>query len=162
MNNIISLDKPAKYKHFDTIASRLETFTHWPQQPATTPSRLAEAGFVFSGHRDMVFCYHCDGALWNWVDHDDPIKEHAKYFPSCYYIQFQQQKIQETPYSFWRICLQRYLISKAKCKVCFINQISHAFLPCGHFVICATCAPRFETCPICRTKVEGAVRTFML
>ncbi|KAF6038799.1 BIRC2 [Bugula neritina] len=45
------------------------------------------------------------------------------------------------------------------CKVCLENPLGIVFLPCGHFVCCATCAPAMVQCPLCRQEVRGTVRT---
>ncbi|KAL4232519.1 Baculoviral IAP repeat-containing protein 2 [Mactra antiquata] len=47
------------------------------------------------------------------------------------------------------------------CKVCLDNSVSIVFLPCGHLVTCADCAPAMRKCPICRALVKGTVRTYM-
>ena len=47
------------------------------------------------------------------------------------------------------------------CKVCLDNTVSIVFLPCGHLVTCADCAPAMRKCPICRALVKGTVRTYM-
>ncbi|XP_052239929.1 uncharacterized protein LOC127850704 isoform X2 [Dreissena polymorpha] len=47
------------------------------------------------------------------------------------------------------------------CKVCLDNIVSIVFLPCGHLVTCADCAPALRKCPICRADVKGTVRTRM-
>ncbi|XP_053397697.1 uncharacterized protein LOC123552200 isoform X2 [Mercenaria mercenaria] len=47
------------------------------------------------------------------------------------------------------------------CKVCLDNTVCIVFLPCGHLVTCADCAPAMRKCPICRALVKGTVRTYM-
>lgn len=47
------------------------------------------------------------------------------------------------------------------CKVCMAEKVSIVFLPCGHIVTCAECAPAMRNCPICRKLVKGTVRAFM-
>lgn len=47
------------------------------------------------------------------------------------------------------------------CKVCMVEKVSIVFLPCGHIVTCAECAPAMRNCPICRKLVKGTVRAFM-
>ena len=41
-----------------------------------------------------------------------------------------------------------------KCIVCMEETVSHAFIPCGHLVVCNKCQllDFKEHCPICRTK----------
>ena len=35
-----------------------------------------------------------------------------------------------------------------------------AFIPCGHTIVCAACAPRVGTCPSCLVTVESVMQTF--
>lgn len=46
------------------------------------------------------------------------------------------------------------------CKVCMDQEMSVVFLPCGHFVACATCAAQMSNCPVCRADIKGKVRTY--
>ncbi|KAK3091939.1 hypothetical protein FSP39_023847 [Pinctada imbricata] len=48
------------------------------------------------------------------------------------------------------------------CKICLDEKVSIVFLPCGHLVSCAQCAPAMRKCPICRTLVKGTVRTCLM
>ena len=54
-----------------------------------------------------------------------------------------------------------HLKNERLCKVCLDNEMSIVFIPCGHFVTCVNCAPSLSLCPICRRKIDKAVRTFM-
>ena len=47
------------------------------------------------------------------------------------------------------------------CKICMVSDVNIVFLPCGHLVACATCAPALQMCPICRAAIKGTVRTYM-
>ncbi|XP_014776964.1 baculoviral IAP repeat-containing protein 7 [Octopus bimaculoides] len=46
------------------------------------------------------------------------------------------------------------------CKICLDEELSVVFLPCGHLVSCASCAPALTNCPLCRKKVHGMVKIF--
>ena len=46
------------------------------------------------------------------------------------------------------------------CIVCMNCEKTHAFQPCGHKCVCATCAARCQTCPICRAPVTGILKIF--
>lgn len=35
----------------------------------------------FLGKKDIVQCFSCGGCMENWVEGDDPIEEHTKFFP---------------------------------------------------------------------------------
>eukprot|EP00062_Callorhinchus_milii_P004742 gi/632943727/ref/XP_007887106.1/ PREDICTED: baculoviral IAP repeat-containing protein 7-like [Callorhinchus milii] len=69
-----------------TEEARLSTFQNWPNVAAVEPRTLARAGFFYTGHRDNVKCFYCDGGLRNWESGDDPWMEHAKWFPRCDYL----------------------------------------------------------------------------
>ncbi|CAH2296880.1 baculoviral IAP repeat-containing 1-like [Pelobates cultripes] len=65
---------------------RLQSFTNWPVYSLIEPALLAQAGFFFIGRRDHVQCFSCSGCLGNWLETDDPWKEHAKWFPECVFL----------------------------------------------------------------------------
>ncbi|OCT62495.1 baculoviral IAP repeat-containing protein 7-B isoform X2 [Xenopus laevis] len=65
---------------------RLGSFSTWPLDVPGSPEVLAGAGFFYTGHRDHVKCFHCDGGLQNWEQGDDPWTEHAKWFPMCDFL----------------------------------------------------------------------------
>ncbi|XP_063315642.1 baculoviral IAP repeat-containing protein 7 isoform X3 [Pelobates fuscus] len=80
---------------------RLDTYRDWPPYAEVAPHVLARAGFFYTGHRDNVKCFHCDGGLRNWERGDDPWREHAKWFPRCEFLvrsmgQTYVQNIQES------------------------------------------------------------------
>lgn len=51
-----------------------------------------------------------------------------------------------------------------QCIVCLEAARSHALVPCGHYIMCATCAAeslaRNPECPCCRKPVEGVIRIY--
>ena len=75
---LYNVDPDNKYT---TVAGRLTSFTHWPQQLRPTPLQLAEAGFTYTGKKlphslffyssqlllallglgDRVTCFYCKG-----------------------------------------------------------------------------------------------------
>ncbi|KAK9502252.1 hypothetical protein O3M35_011055 [Rhynocoris fuscipes] len=71
---------------YSTYESRLRTYTDWPSTLCQKPEQLAEAGFYFSGNRDQVRCFHCDGGLQLWEKDDIPWLEHAKWFSNCGFV----------------------------------------------------------------------------
>jgi len=51
------------------------------------------------------------------------------------------------------------------CLVCYEEESTHAFTPCGHRVTCASCSQRVlkvpaPTCPMCRAACGGAIRVY--
>ncbi|XP_046450026.1 baculoviral IAP repeat-containing protein 7-B-like isoform X2 [Daphnia pulex] len=47
------------------------------------------------------------------------------------------------------------------CKVCLDEEVSIAYIPCGHIVTCVQCAAALEHCPLCRKNIKGTVRIFL-
>ncbi|XP_072447527.1 baculoviral IAP repeat-containing protein 1-like isoform X2 [Chiloscyllium punctatum] len=78
--------------------SRLESFGSWPFYAPTEPALLAGAGFFYTGSKDQVQCFSCDGSLANWEEGDDPWQEHAKWFPQCEYLQGQKSEEERDQY----------------------------------------------------------------
>ncbi|XP_044151845.1 baculoviral IAP repeat-containing protein 7 isoform X1 [Bufo gargarizans] len=76
----------AVYPEMMEERERLATYHNWPPYAQVTPDVLARAGFFYTGHRDNVKCFHCDGGLSNWERGDDPWREHAKWFPRCEFL----------------------------------------------------------------------------
>jgi len=64
-------------------------------------------------------------------------------------------------YSRRRIISRRKQTVKRSTFVQDLLRIKLAFLPCGHLVCCADCAPAMRKCPICRGYVKGTVKTFL-
>ncbi|OWF45930.1 Baculoviral IAP repeat-containing protein 3 [Mizuhopecten yessoensis] len=48
------------------------------------------------------------------------------------------------------------------CSVCGENEVTIAFLPCGHLVCCFQCAPAMIKCPNCSEAVKGNVKVFLM
>ena len=76
----------AKYKDYCDAAVRLRSFETWPTHSKLEPEVLVSAGFFYSGAGDHVRCYFCGIGLRNWEDGDDPVVEHARWFPECKYM----------------------------------------------------------------------------
>ncbi|XP_053390871.1 baculoviral IAP repeat-containing protein 3-like [Mercenaria mercenaria] len=71
---------------YQTMESRVASFAKFPRHINLLPQQLAVAGLFFTGNGDLCRCFTCDGGLKDWSSGDDPIKEHATYFPNCAYI----------------------------------------------------------------------------
>jgi hypothetical protein len=46
---------------------------------------LVRAGFFFTGTQNIVTCFYCNGSLHKWGANDNPMIEHARWFPHCIY-----------------------------------------------------------------------------
>ena len=71
--------------------ARLQTFLDnsniWlAHRIRATPLQIVDAGMYYLGERDRVKCWYCNGGLQNWERDDDPMKEHAKWFPLCEFV----------------------------------------------------------------------------
>uniref|UniRef100_A0A8D0CA55 RING-type E3 ubiquitin transferase n=1 Tax=Salvator merianae TaxID=96440 RepID=A0A8D0CA55_SALMN len=75
-----------EYPGMELESDRLTTFGNWPTYARVSPESLARAGFFYTGERDYVRCFYCDGALSNWERGDDPWMEHARWFPRCKFL----------------------------------------------------------------------------
>ena len=55
--------------------------------------------------------------------------------------------------------------AQVDCSICMAAPREYALLPCGHAYFCETCANGFADegaeCPICRSRVTGAMRIFV-
>lgn len=72
--------------HMKSEEARLNTFISWPPTVPIRPGDLAQAGLYYLGTGDRVQCFCCNGMLAYWEEGDDPWEEHAKHFPSCFFI----------------------------------------------------------------------------
>ena len=79
-------------KKYNTVESRLSTFSNFGKDCVISPQKLAEAGLFFVGPGDKVQCAYCLGKLYNFEKGDDPFLEHLKHFRKCRYIQFRLLK----------------------------------------------------------------------
>ena len=46
------------------------------------------------------------------------------------------------------------------CKICEDNPVKVTFVPCGHLVVCESCALGLLMCPMCRKGIDKTIRTF--
>ena len=65
---------------------RIKSLVKWPIPFAITPVDLAIAGFYYSGIADQVICFSCNGHIHSWAPIDQPIIEHARWFPKCSFL----------------------------------------------------------------------------
>ncbi|CAN6452785.1 unnamed protein product [Victoria cruziana] len=46
------------------------------------------------------------------------------------------------------------------CVICLEQEYNAVFVPCGHMCCCTGCSSHLANCPLCRRRIEQAVRTF--
>ncbi|CAF0947125.1 unnamed protein product, partial [Didymodactylos carnosus] len=72
---------------FAEVPKRHASFAKWPKDESVPPvDHMVKAGFFYVGTRTIVSCFYCNGSLQNWTATDNPIIEHARWFPHCAYI----------------------------------------------------------------------------
>jgi len=52
---------------------------------------MAEAGFVYTGQEDLVYCFSCNIELDGWTKYMDPLLRHKKESPTCSFVRQQLQ-----------------------------------------------------------------------
>lgn len=77
-----------KFPPFIEKNKREMTFSHenWPTTGKPDKKLFIDAGFFFTGKGDRTRCYHCGGNLINWKPEENPMEEHALFFPECPFI----------------------------------------------------------------------------
>ena len=149
MDSLITGCQQPKSPNYVTLQSRIKTFNSWPPNSCQNPITLAEAGFVYTGHKDKVRCFHCDGGLKGWSPEDNPFSEHIEWYPKCYFIRVYKQHNEKSESAI------------NQCKVCLENKLTLTCIPCGHFCLCHSCAANLYICPLCRTKITAVIKTYM-
>ncbi|CAF1321524.1 unnamed protein product [Didymodactylos carnosus] len=72
---------------FVEIPKRHASYASWPHHlPLPLVDDLIRAGFFYSGLKTIVTCFYCNGSLQNWGEKDNPMIEHARWFPHCSYV----------------------------------------------------------------------------
>lgn len=103
------------HRAYSKLHTRLFTFEVLPwslsNHPDYTPQKLAEAGFINLGFRDLVQCFHCDGIVGNWEEHKlSPWAAHAAWHPHCSFLWQQQPSTSICGY--WKRTVQQYSSNK--------------------------------------------------
>jgi hypothetical protein len=70
---------------YTEIPKRHASFTTWPTENLPSVDDLVRAGFFYTGTKTIVTCFYCNGSLQNWGPNDNPMIEHARWFPQCAY-----------------------------------------------------------------------------
>lgn len=67
--------------------NRLRTFTDWPANAAVDATRIAKAGFYYSGHALEVQCFLCGIKISDWNYGDQAMARHRQAAPDCPFVQ---------------------------------------------------------------------------
>ncbi|XP_071129053.1 baculoviral IAP repeat-containing protein 7-A-like [Mytilus edulis] len=66
--------------------ARFSTFSTFPDIPGIYATRLAEAGFFYSGFDDEVICHSCGVKHKHWNRYDVPFNIHKQISPNCSFL----------------------------------------------------------------------------
>ncbi|CAF3939142.1 unnamed protein product, partial [Rotaria sp. Silwood1] len=75
----------ACHTNYTEIPKRHASFSTWPIENLPSVDDLVRAGFFYTGSKTIVTCFYCNGSLQNWGANDNPMIEHARWFPHCAY-----------------------------------------------------------------------------
>jgi hypothetical protein len=70
---------------YSELPKRNASFATWPNENLPSVDDLVKAGFFYTGTKNIVTCFYCNGSLQNWGPNDNPTIEHARWFPHCAY-----------------------------------------------------------------------------
>ena len=81
---------------YEQLEDRLKTFILPPPWEGLLDAHsMAEAGFVYTGQEDLVYCFSCNIKLDGWTKHMDPLLRHKEESPTCSFVRKQLQVITE-------------------------------------------------------------------
>ena len=66
-------------------ADRTATFNSWQTNGSET-EEMVSSGFYYTGHGDVVQCFHCGISLKYWSCTDRSNMEHSKHSPQCKFL----------------------------------------------------------------------------
>ena len=79
------LSKDKQHLNMQSEADRRLTFEKWPVA-FSDKNKLAETGFHYTDHSDVVCCAYCVAQIGLWQEGDDAFKEHQRWSPNCEFI----------------------------------------------------------------------------
>ena len=90
----VNLDDPARGRklNYEELEDRMKTFKLPPQWEGPVDYQsMAEAGFVYTGQEDLVYCFSCNVKLDKWSKDMEPLLRHKEESPTCSFL---RQKLQ--------------------------------------------------------------------
>lgn len=81
----MSNKKPDYVQYFERLRSYNDP-QQWAGEPNVYIKDLVEAGFVYTGHGDLVFCFKCGLTVSNWKEDDNPIDRHREKSQRCPFL----------------------------------------------------------------------------
>lgn len=163
----------SQFRDYD---NRLISFNNFPNREIDK-EQLAEAGFYYTSIGDIVRCPFCFIEGYQWISGDDPMEDHKLWNPNCPFVQskhFKNETLVIVPNQLVLLNEPQLLSEEPKpipnpennsvlsrCTVCYVNERSVLFLPCGHVAVCTSCYVNLITCAICRTIVKHNIRIYL-
>ena len=84
----------APVARYEEAEDRIKSFTYSPSWKGPVDARsMSEAGFVYSGQEDLVYCFNCNIKLDGWTKHMDPLLRHKVESSTCSFVRQQLQVI---------------------------------------------------------------------
>ncbi|CAF2386265.1 unnamed protein product [Rotaria sp. Silwood2] len=77
--------KSSRSDKYAEVFERAKSFPNWHNEKLPPVDDFARAGFFYTGMKNTVTCFYCNGSLRNWGPNDNPMIEHARWFPHCAY-----------------------------------------------------------------------------
>ena len=90
----VNIADPARGRklNYEELEDRMKTFKLPPQWDGPVDYQsMAEAGFVYTGQEDLVYCFSCNVKLDRWSKDMEPLLRHKEESPTC---SFMRQKLQ--------------------------------------------------------------------
>ncbi|CAH1265029.1 BIRC3 [Branchiostoma lanceolatum] len=78
--------EPAPALDYTQEAIRLSSYRHFPDSVPVSATRMARAGFYYSGTGDRVVCFSCGGGVEGWEYGDTAMGEHERLYPHCDFV----------------------------------------------------------------------------
>ena len=79
--------QPGSMQELQKEGVRLASFKDFPITIPVSAMRLAQAGFHYTGERDVVKCFSCGVTYQGWQMGDRPTVVHARISPNCPFVQ---------------------------------------------------------------------------
>ncbi|XP_053396360.1 uncharacterized protein LOC123550967 isoform X2 [Mercenaria mercenaria] len=84
--------------------NRANTFRYLPWPHAyPAPQQMADAGFFYTGIRDVTQCFYCGNCIDDWNPGDDPFVEHRNLYPDCNYVIVHSQNRAPSEPQMWNL-----------------------------------------------------------
>lgn len=78
--------RPPDAARMNVEEKRLRTFREWPTNAAVDPTRLAKAGFYYTGQILEVQCFLCGARISDWNYGDQAMARHRLKSPNCPFV----------------------------------------------------------------------------